>query len=68
MQKTQCPPDQGWYDDAMKLLMFVGVNVGGAVGWALGENVGIMTAFFLSAVFSVLGIVGGWWIAKRYLV
>ena len=52
----------------MKLLMFVGVNVGGAFGWALGENVGIMTAFFLSAVFSVLGIVGGWWIAKRYLV
>ena len=30
----------------MKLLIFVGVNVGGIAGWAVGEPFGIMTAFF----------------------
>ena len=51
----------------MKLLIFVGVNVGGIAGWAAGEPFGIMTAFFLSGLGSALGVYAGWWAARRYL-
>lgn len=51
----------------MKLLIFVGVNVGGYVGWELGEYFGTMSAFLLSGAGSVLGVFAGWWTARRYL-
>ena len=51
----------------MKLFIFVGVNVGGGVGWELGDRFGTMTAFFLSGIGSVLGVYAGWWAARRYL-
>lgn len=51
----------------MKLLMFVGLNVGGYIGWELGEKYGIMTAFIVSSAGSVLGLVGGWKLARHYL-
>ena len=51
----------------MKLCIFIGVNVGGMVGWWLGEHVGIMTAFLVSGVGSVLGVYGGWRVAREYL-
>jgi len=51
----------------MKLLIFIGVNVGGAVGWAIGEQFGFMTAFFISGLGSCAGVYAGWWVARRYL-
>ena len=51
----------------MKLLIFVGVNVGGAVGWAIGEPFGFMTAFFVSGLGSCAGVYAGWWVARRYI-
>ena len=52
---------------AMKLLIFVGINLGGYVGWELGERLGMMSAFLLSGAGSVLGVFAGWWTARRYL-
>ena len=49
------------------VLIFVGVNLGGYVGWELGEQFGTMAAFVLSGAGSVLGVVAGWWAARRYL-
>ena len=51
----------------MKLLIFVGINLGGCAGWELGERSGTMMAFVLSGAGSVLGVVAGWWMARRYL-
>ena len=51
----------------MKFCIFVGVNVGGAIGWWLGEMNGIMTAFLLSGVGSIAGVYAGWKFAKSYL-
>ena len=55
------------YLNRMKLCIFIGVNVGGMIGWWLGEHVGIMTAFLVSGVGSVLGVYGGWRVAREYL-
>ncbi len=52
----------------MKLLIFVSLNVFGAIGWWLGELMGgIMTAFFVSGVGSIFGVYAGWATARRYL-
>jgi len=51
----------------MKLCIFVGMNIGGAVGWWLGEFVGFGTAFIASGVGSILGIYGGWRVAREWL-
>lgn len=51
----------------VKLFIFVAVNVGGWVGWSLGENFGLMTAFIASGVGSVLGVYVGWLAARRLL-
>lgn len=51
----------------MKLLIFVGINVGGYVGWQLGERFGFLPAFLASGAGSVLGVFGGWWLARRLL-
>jgi hypothetical protein len=40
----------------MRLLMLVGLTVGGAVGWWLGSYVGIWTALVASAAGTFLGI------------
>ena len=55
------------YCRRMKLCIFIGVNVGGMIGWWLGEYVGVMTAFLVSGVGSVLGVYGGWRVAREYL-
>ena len=44
-----------------KLVIFIGMTVGGWVGWWLGERFGIMTAFILS------GVILGWRIGRTYL-
>jgi hypothetical protein len=51
----------------MKLCIFVGLNVGGYVGWVLGEHIGLMTAFLVSGLSSVLGVYAGWKVAREYL-
>ena len=49
----------------MKLLIFVGVNVFGALGWWLGESYGIGTAFIASGIGSLVGVYVGWLIARK---
>lgn len=51
----------------MKLCIFVGLNLGGYVGWELGEHVGLMTAFLVSGLGSAAGIWAGWRFAREYL-
>jgi hypothetical protein len=51
----------------VKLCIFVGINVGGAIGWWLGESVGTMTAFFASGAGSLVGVYAGWRVATRLL-
>jgi hypothetical protein len=51
----------------MKLCIFVGLNVGSYIGWVLGEHVGLMTAFLVSGLGSVLGVYAGWKVAREYL-
>ncbi|TCO90404.1 hypothetical protein EV701_11027 [Chthoniobacter flavus] len=51
----------------MKLLIFVGLNVGGYIGWELGEPHGIMAAFLVSSLGSAIGVIAGWKLARHYL-
>ena len=51
----------------MKFLIFIGINVGGYVGWVLAEDYGLLIAFIASGVGSMLGVYAGWWVARRYL-
>ncbi len=51
----------------MKLLIFIGLNVGGAIGWWLGEYVGIGTAFIGSGIGSMVGVYAGWKAAQTWL-
>jgi len=46
-----------------KLIVLVGSSVGGALGWWLGAQVGIMTAFFVSMVGTGAGI----YFARRWI-
>ena len=45
-----------------KLLGFVGMTVGGWLGWALGAPISIFTAFVLSMVGTGVGL----WAAHRF--
>ena len=49
-----------------KLLWFVGATLGGAIGWWLGNLVGIMTAVILSAVGTGVGIYAARRLADEY--
>ena len=52
----------------IKLCIFVGMTVGGYLGWWIGERVGgIMAAFLISSVGSFLGVYVGWRIHRDYL-
>ena len=50
-----------------KLLAMMAASVGGWVGWWLGAQVGMMTAFFLSVVGMGLGLYAAQRIAHHYL-
>lgn len=50
-----------------KVLVFMGATVGGAIGWWLGDRVGLMTAFLLSAVGTGVGMYAGARFARQYL-
>jgi hypothetical protein len=61
----------------MKLLIFIGVNVGGILGWwlsdyacgliGLGQQTAFLVDFLVSGVGSVAGVYAGWWAARQYL-
>ncbi len=48
-------------------MIFLGVNVFGALGWWLGEQFSDGWAILLSGVGSILGVYLGWWTARRFL-
>ena len=50
-----------------RLFGLVGATVGSAIGWWLGEPVGLMTAFFISTVGTGAGFYCGRQIAATYL-
>jgi hypothetical protein len=49
-----------------KLLAFFGMTIGGWIGWALGEPMGMFTAFILSFVGTGVGLYIGKRIADDY--
>jgi hypothetical protein len=51
----------------VKFLIFIGMNVGGSIGWSVAERYGFMTAFMVSSLGSAIGVYAGWWTARRYL-
>ncbi|MCE9610473.1 MAG: hypothetical protein K8R23_09795 [Chthoniobacter sp.] len=51
----------------MKLLIFVGINVGGWAGWSLGEQFGLLTAFLCSGAGSIVGVYLSWRAARAIL-
>lgn len=50
-----------------KIVMLASVTIFSGLGWWLGEEVGMMTAYMLSFVGSLVGVVVGWWINKNWL-
>jgi len=46
-----------------RIIVFVGASVGGALGWWLGAQVGVMTAFFVS----IVGTGAGMYLARRWI-
>mgnify|MGYP001298658475 FL=1 len=49
------------------LLGFLGATILGAVGWWIGEHVGLMTAFIVSTVASGVGLYAGRRLVRDYL-
>ncbi len=49
-----------------KMLVMVVSTIGSAVGWWLGADYGIMTAFVLSVVGLAAGVWGGRRLARRW--
>ena len=49
-----------------KVIIFITATVTGAIGWWIGDTVGIMTAFIVSTVFSGVGIYYGRKLAQRF--
>lgn len=50
-----------------KILMIVSITLCSWLGWMLGEELGVMTAYLLSFVGSLSGVVVGWWFNRNYL-
>ena len=49
-----------------RLFGFIGMTIGGYVGWWAGAPVGVMTAFMLSMVGTGAGLYAGRRIAQHY--
>ncbi len=49
-----------------KLLILIGTTLGSAIGWWLGDKVGLMTAFVLSMVGTGVGMYFGIKYAREY--
>jgi len=52
----------------IKLLIWIGIFVGGWIGWYLGDLVGFefFGSFMVSSVGSIAGVIIGWKIANYY--
>ena len=50
-----------------KLCIFIGMTAGSWVGWLLGDRFGMMTAFLISSLGSMVGVYLGWRIHRDYL-
>jgi len=50
-----------------KLCITVGICVFGSIGWWLGSKVGLMTAYIVSSLGSMVGVYVGWRINRDYL-
>jgi outer membrane lipoprotein SlyB len=52
-----------------RLLIFIGMIVGGYVGWFAGDymGLGLMTTFLVSTLGSIAGVYVGWRIMRDYL-
>jgi len=50
-----------------KLFVFIGMTVGGSIGWSIGERFGIWAAFWLSSVGTIAGVCL-WWRLGRSLL
>jgi hypothetical protein len=48
-----------------KLCIFVGMTVGGFVGYAVPASWGIMWAFFISGIGSIFGVYYGWKLGRH---
>lgn len=49
------------------LFGFLGAAILGAIGWWIGDRVGLMTAFILSTIATGIGLYAGRRIARDYL-
>ena len=52
-----------------RLLMFVGMTVGGYVGWWAGDAIGfgLMGTFLVSTIGSLAGVYAAWKVLTNYL-
>jgi len=50
-----------------KICLFTSVTVFSWLGWLLGKDIGMMTAYLLSFVGSLAGVVAGVWFNRTYL-
>jgi hypothetical protein len=48
------------------MLNFLGMTLGGYVGWYLGAPISFFTAFMLSMVFTGVGLWGAIWVQRRF--
>jgi hypothetical protein len=60
-------PEGGSGEVMSRLLAFVGANVGGGIGWWLGGQIGLVTAFFLCVLGTAVGVYAGRRFAAEYL-
>lgn len=50
-----------------KLVIFGGMTVGGWIGWALTQRLGLMTAFLVSSLGSLVGVIVAWRMVRDWL-
>jgi hypothetical protein len=50
-----------------KICIFVGIALFGWIGWWAGSSFGVMTAWVLSGIGSILGVYIGWRIHRDFL-
>jgi len=55
------------YSNMKKIVLFISITIFGWIGWWLGAHIGIMTAYLISFVGSLLGGYVGVRINQNYL-
>jgi hypothetical protein len=51
-----------------RLLMFMGMTVGGYLGWYIGESIGfgLMGTFLVGSLGSIAGVYGAWRLGRDF--